>query len=396
MSLGPIVLLCAVSFANAFSLGAFPVVLPDIGRTDGLGDFSLGIAASAFGFARLVADIPAGLFTARHLRRAILIGPCILAAGSLFTAAGGPLPVLVIGRAMMGAGHSLGTLASLTAILRYRDERSLSLSLNAFDMSGMVGVIGGTAFAGTLPNTWPWHLVFLVACTPQLLSFLVLPVLLPSIPADRRSPAKTPIARGDPQRERMKVPASSGLSLSAFAIGVAVALAWSGVGQFILPLRAAREFGFGRGDVASLLVLPVLVDVFCALPVGIVADRTTRTGTLGVVLIALAAGVLCVTFGSVTMVIAGSALLGLGLAGWNLPLSILRRATPPERLAWRTAQFRLAIDAGIFLGPFVGGILGEGNLWILSSFCGVSLLLLGGVILLRRSLRRPRFYIEEL
>src|SRR5690349_8574607 len=105
----PIVLLCAVSFANAFSLGAFPVVLPDIGRVGRLDDFSLGVAASAFGLARLVADIPAGIFTMKHLRRAILIGPCILALGAMATATGGPVPVLVIGRALMGAGHALGT-----------------------------------------------------------------------------------------------------------------------------------------------------------------------------------------------------------------------------------------------------------------------------------------------
>ena len=165
MNLGPIVLLCAVSFANAFSLGAFPVVLPDIRPTSGLDDFYLGVAASTFGLARLVADIPAGLFTSRHLNRAILIGPCILGAGALFTATGGPLPVLVTGRALMGAGHALGTLASLTTILRYQDERSSSVSLNACDMSGMVGVIGGTAAAGALPDNWHWNVVFLVACT---------------------------------------------------------------------------------------------------------------------------------------------------------------------------------------------------------------------------------------
>jgi hypothetical protein len=166
MRVAPIVLLCVLSFANAFSLGAFPVVLPDIGRVGSLDDFSLGIAASAYGLARLATDIPAGLFTTKHLRHAILIGPCILAAGTLSTASSGPLLVLVVGRTPMGAGHALGTLAGLTAILRYREERSLSLSLNAFDMSGMVGVIGGTATAGALPNTWPWQIVFLVACTP--------------------------------------------------------------------------------------------------------------------------------------------------------------------------------------------------------------------------------------
>jgi len=76
-----IALLCLTSFSNTFSLGAFPAILPELARGGGLVDWQLGAVASAFGFARMTADIPIGLFLTHHLRRAVVAGPCVLAAG---------------------------------------------------------------------------------------------------------------------------------------------------------------------------------------------------------------------------------------------------------------------------------------------------------------------------
>jgi hypothetical protein len=49
VTLRPVVLLCIVIFVNTFSVGAFPVLLPEMGRAGGLSDVSLGIVAAAFG-----------------------------------------------------------------------------------------------------------------------------------------------------------------------------------------------------------------------------------------------------------------------------------------------------------------------------------------------------------
>ena len=103
------------------------------------------------------------------------------------------------------------------------------------------------------------------------------------------------------------------------------------------------------------------------------------------VLIIFAAGIILVAFAPLGLAVFGCVLFGIGLAGWNLPLSILRRVTPPERVAWRTAQYRVAVDAGIFLGPFLSGILGEGPLWMLSASCGAMLGVLGVAMLFRRN-----------
>ena len=377
MALRPVVLLCVVIFVNTFSVGAFPVLLPEIGRTGEFSDVALGIAAAAFGFARVVSDIPVGLFVTNHLRRAMVLAPCALLLGVLCIGSRGPFSMLVLGRLLIGAGHALGMLSGLTVILRYREERSLGVSLNAFEMSGMLGVLGGMVLAGLLPATWPWQLAFLVACSPQAAGLILLPKLLASLPHEIAGERKTLFARGQSGEETVAIPPLSSLAVLAFIAGATSAVAWSAVGQFLLPIRADREFGLGREGVASLLSLPQLIDVLALLPIGLIADRTRRTTVLGAVLLTFAVGLVLVAFAPLTLVVVGCVLFGIGLAGWMLPLSILRRETPPSQVAWRTALFRVFVDIGTFLGPLLSGYFIHGSLWILAGGCSAVLVVLG-------------------
>ena len=388
MTLRPVFLLCIVSFVNTFSIGAFPVLLPEMGRAGGLSDAALGTVAAAFGFARMVFDIPIGLFVTNHLRRAIVLAPCALLLGVLCVGSNGPFPILVLGRALFGAGHALVMLSSLTVILRHREERSLGLSLNAFEMASMLGVLGGMVLAGVLPSTWTWQVAFVVACAPQAAGLILLPSLLASLPQEVPRERKVLFARGQSGQEEIASVARSSfpaVTFLAFVAGAASAVAWSAVGQFILPIRADREFGLGRGGVASLLFLPQIVDVLCLLPIGFIADRTRRTTVLGVVLVIFAVGLILVAFAPMTLVLVGCVHFGIGLAGWMLPLSILRRETPPSQIAWRTALFRVCVDTGIFLGPLLSGYFTGGGLWIVASGCSVVLCLLGLAFIMRRN-----------
>src|SRR5437762_10808541 len=96
-------LVYVMMWAGAFTSGAFPALLPDVGRAAHLADWQLGTIAGAFGFARLLTNVPAGLFITHHLRRAMAIPPVLLVAGALCLSTGGPFGLLVFGRALMGA-----------------------------------------------------------------------------------------------------------------------------------------------------------------------------------------------------------------------------------------------------------------------------------------------------
>src|SRR5207247_1233524 len=237
-------LLCLGIFATTFSTGAFPAILPELARGGALADWQVGLVAGAFGFARMAADIPIGLFLTHHLRRAVVVGPCVLAVGVLVLTSGGTFPVLVLGRLLMGVGHAPG---------------------------------------------------------PR--------------PLFARQAAAGPDAPGAPITPALVL---------AFVAGGAIAVAYSTVEQFSIPLRGSRELGLERAGVARLLVVMQVFDIAALLPLGVLADRRGTVPALVAVLLAMAAASALVGFGTLPVVAAGCALYGLGMAGWMLPLGVLR------------------------------------------------------------------------
>jgi MFS transporter, ACS family, D-galactonate transporter len=387
-------MLCLVLGANAVSIGAFPALLPEMGAGAGLADWQLGAVAGAFGFARMVADVPVGLFITHHLARALRLAPLCLLAGALLLGSGGGFTTLLLGRAVMGAGHTLATLAGLTAILRYRAAANLASSLAALELSAMLGILAGATLIGVLPRAMPWNGALLVACAPILPALLLLPAVLRRLPRDDAAGPRPLFAKSDagrapsapaPARAR-RLPLVGALAAIA---GAVVAMHYSTVEQFLIPIRGSREFGLDRPGIARLLMIGQSVDIAALLPLGALADRGGARRILGVVLLTSALALGLLAFGGLATMVAGCALFGLGLAGWTLPLGVLRAVTPPDRVAWRTALYRVLVDGGICLGPLVCGLLSARHARLLPALLIVALTATGGALLAQRSPRAP-------
>ncbi len=355
-----IVLLCVVMGTNTVSIGAFPALLPELGAAGGLADWQLGAVAGVFGLARMLADVPVGLFITHHLSRALRLAPLFLVGGALLVGGGGGFGALLLGRALMGAGHTLATLAGLTAILRYRAGAGLASSLAAFEFSAMIGILAGVTLVGALPRTVPWNAAYLIACTAVLVGVVLLRPLLRALPAPETDGPRPLFARSQaaaPAEPPPDARRAGGLALLAGVAGTAIALSYSTLDQFVVPLRASREFGLERAGIAHLLMLGQAVDIVALLPLGALADRRGARVILGGVLLIFALALGLVGFGTLPMMVAGCALFGLSMAGWTLPLGLLRSVTPPAQVAWRTALYRVAIDGGLCLGPLLSGVL---------------------------------------
>lgn len=368
-----------MTLTSTVSIGAFPALLPDLGRTGGLADWQLGVVAGAFGFARMVADIPVGLFITHHLRWALGLAPIVSTAGLLLLASNGPLPVLIGGRALMGLAHALGIVGGLTAILRYQATGRLASALSAYELSAMLGVLFSTVILGLLPPTLPWNVALLAACWPQGVSLLLVPLMLAALPAEPGSKGQPLFAR---RTTTTPAPVTSGVVL-AFAAGGAIAVAYATLEQFVIPLRGDREFGLSRSGIAGLLLTVQVCDIACLLPAGALADRRGPSRVLGVMLLVFGAGVALVAFGEFPALVAGCALFGVGMAAWTLPLGVLRGETPAEHVGWRTAVYRVGVDGGMFLGPFLSGLLTARAPALLPGVLAGALVLIG-VRLLRR------------
>jgi MFS family permease len=353
-----LVLLCITTCVSTVSIGAFPALLPEVAAGRGLADWQLGAVAGAFGFARMAADIPVGLFITRQARRALVVAPFMLVAGIACVATSASFGMLLLGRALMGAAHTLGMLAGLTAILRYRAGAGLASSLNAFEFSAMIGILGGVGVLTLLPPGLSWEAAFLVGCAPLLIAFVTAPLAAAALP---RADAPTTTAAPAESRPGVAVATPSRwapMAVLAFAAGGTVALAYSTIEQFVIPLRGSREFALERAGIARTLMIAQATDLLALLPVGALADRQGTARVLGAILVVFAAAIALIGFGTtLPMLQAGCVLFGLSMAGWMLPLGVLRAVTPSARVAWRLSLYRVVVDGGMFLGPFLSGLL---------------------------------------
>jgi MFS family permease len=367
-----------VILGNTFLVGAFGPVLPDIAHTRGLADWQLGVVAGAFGFARMAGAMPAGLIAARHVALSLVASPVFLSIGLACVTVGGTFAWLVLGRALMGVGHTLLMVGGLTAILLDDKGANASFRLNTFEFSGMLGILGGLLVVGLLPSGWSWNLSLAVASSPLIVSALVGRAILRRFsptPALGRT-AAGPAASSPPRR-------GAPVFWLMLAVGITMAFAWSSVSQFLIPLRGTREFGLERGGISLLLALAQVVDLIVLLPTGRLADRVGRVPVLATMTMVLGLGAIGTGLGSFPLFVAGCAGLGLGLAGWMLPLGIAREHGGAEGLAWRTALYRVGTDAAIFLGPVVSGLLGERAARSFVAAIGLAALAMGARLLLR-------------
>jgi MFS family permease len=246
------------------------------------------------------------------------------------------------------------------------------MRLNTLEFSGMLGVLGGLVLIGLLPERWRWNVSLLVAASPVVLALGATLALIRYVPARLAPPP--PAAVGAPAI-RGAPPASTSLPPIVrlmFALGVIMALAWSAVSQFVIPLRGTREFGLDRAGISGLLSLAQILDLAVLLPVGWLADRVGRPPVLVGVAAGLGLGLFTVGLGSLPLMVVGCALFGLGMAGWMLPLGVIREHTDVGLLGWRTGVYRVGVDGAIFLGPLVCGLLGEAHTPLFIALVGVA------------------------
>ena len=374
-------LLSVLLFCNTFGLGGFNPLLPEIARTQGMANWQIGLLASAFGFARMAAAMPTGAFVGRRLGTALAAAPLVLISGLLLLVSGGPFWVLIAGRLLLGVAHTLAMVGGLSAILIDERGRNASVRLNVFEFAGMLGILGGLGTVALIPAAWGWKLSLLIGSAPVVIPLLLTLAMrraFPSAPIFERVVA--PAERSITARQR---PGSKSVIALMFGVGIIFALGWSGVSQFVVPIRGARDFGLSRTGISWLLAAAQSLDLLVLLPVGRLADRVGRGLVLGMVAVILGFGAIGVGLGSFVWFAFGCICLGLALAGWMLPLGVIREHTPLARLAWTTGVYRGGVDGASFLGPFICGFLGPLGESVFLAAIGVTGLGLGARLLWR-------------
>jgi DHA1 family multidrug resistance protein-like MFS transporter len=369
--------------AYTFCVSSFPVLLPEIGSSLRLADAQLGVVAGAFGLGRMLSDIPAGLLVTHHARRALLAGPAFIAAGAACVAAASGFHWLVLGQALVSLGYTLANMASVTLLLR---ERTRLSDLNVFELSAMVAVLAAVTLVGLLPPAIAWNAAYVLGCLPLVIGLVALRGVLARLPPT--DPTRPWFARAATGTMASSAPRRGGMTAAlAFIAGGTIAITYTTLASFLLPLRGSREFGLERAGISRLLMLVQTCDILALIPVGRLADRLGLHRVLAAILLTVATALTLIGFGALPHVVAGCVLFGLGMAGWMLPLGLLRSATPASSVAWRTALYRVGVDGGMFLGPLLSGLLWATHPGLLPGAIATVLVLLAVALLARRGAR---------
>ena len=153
--------LAAAYVASHFFRASNVTIGLDLMRDLHIGSEALGALTGAFFFGFSAMQIPCGFFFDRYGPRATVCGMLLLATigGTVFVLAPG-LPVLLAGRALMGAGFGVMLIGSMVVISRWFPPDRFSTMSSLVLSIGLIGNLLATTPLAWAADTIGWRSVF--------------------------------------------------------------------------------------------------------------------------------------------------------------------------------------------------------------------------------------------
>ena len=353
---------------------------------DGHTPFLIGLAIGIYGLTQAVLQIPFGLASDRIGRKPVIaVGLLIFAAGSVIAATASSLWMVILGRAVQGAGAIPAAVMAMVADLTREEQRSKAMAAIGMSIgaSFVLSLILGPVLDGLIGVPGIFWITGLFA-------LLAIGIILFAVPTPVRTQKRTGNLRKDFARilrDRQL------LRLDA--------------GVFVLHLVMTAMFVVLPGSIAQTMDLPsaahwklylpaMLLGFLGMLPFLIHANRqkaTRRVLTGGVAVLIAAQAVFLLFADNKFGLVAGLFLffLSFNLLEAMLP-SLISRLAPSESKGAAIGVYSTAQ----FLGAFAGGALAG----LVSGYGAQGVFLLtGGALtvwwLLALSMREPRFLASK-
>lgn len=338
----------------AFALLMLPLLQHYLPVDRGLSIEVPGYILAAYGFSRLVTQVPLGA-VADAIDRRLAVAAGYLAATLAGLAFWLPLPLVLLlaAAAVFGLGHALADPLVPAALAEgtTEDERGRILALlNLAQVAGLAAGLGGGAFVADLA---PAAAGFLLVASANALTLLLLAVL--AAPLLARRPRLIPHSRRAHARRRVLVNERVGFLLAAlFALALAANLLTPDLNPFVVQrLHSSLH-------VMTLYLAPAALAGVAALPLG--GWLADRVGRLPPLLGGAAGGALALaalTHLREPWQAAVAAVFAAGGLALTMPASnaALLDVADPDHRALLLSGMMAAQGLAEAAGPFLGGLL---------------------------------------
>jgi MFS family permease len=330
--------------------------------------FQVGLALGAYGLTQALFQLPFGMLSDRYGRKNIIyIGLLLFALGSFVSGSSDDINIIILGRAIQGAGAISAAITALVADLTRDEHRTKAMA--------MIGATIGITFALSLMGAPVLNRLIGVPGIFMLTGFLSLSAILVV-----RFVVPTPLNINT--TKTLKEPAPSFKSilenkeLSRLNFGI-FALHAAQMAMFIVvPIALATSGGMDVNQHWKVY-LPVLLSSFVfMIPIIIVSEKFNRAklvfiSSIFLMLIAqLMFGILINVFwGLVASLFVY--FVAFNVLEASLP-SLISKIAPPSAKGTAIGVYNTCQSLGVFFGGLLGGFLADfGGSFSVFSFCAI-------------------------
>lgn len=342
--------------------GVISPVLPIYADSFGVSTAMIGATVTAFGLARLVTNVPAGIFADRRGRRTLLIGgPLITAIGMAGSGLSGGIWMLLAFRFVAGLGSGLYMTGAQIYLLDIAepDQRGRFIATNQGAL--LVGVGFGPALGGLLADAYSLSTPFYVVAVGALLTGLYGYVRLPeTLDAEARASAAER-ALDQPKISRFALLKSSDFLAVGF-VSIGVFSIRAGVRQTLVPLQLNQVFGVEVAELGVLFTALGVIGMVLIWPAGWAADRFGPKMLIVPTALMISVGIGVVSVAdSLTVFIIGLTISAIGSSVTGpAPAAYVANLVEEDQRGAAMGMYRTFGDIGVVGSPVLSGWLADG------------------------------------
>jgi multidrug resistance protein len=348
-------------------IGLVGPILPLYAQSFGVNAALAGGLITAFGLARILANVPAGRLAERIGRRPLLIGgPLLTAVAALLTGLAGEFDQLLVFRFVQGLGSAAQTTAAMIVMADISTAENRGRSMSNYQGSLLLGASVGPLVGGVVAQYFGYRMPFFVyaalAALAGLWALLAVPETRGFAPARARRAGRaeahgSATGGGAPRRGMAAELLLNGNFWLISLVTTTIFFTRTGSRSTVLPLFGAAELDLNAGQLGVTFSVVALLNLLTVNGTGILCDRYGRKAVI--VPACLLSGLALLAFSysrsyAVFLLCAGLLGVGTGLAG-PAPAAYVADLARPGQYGLTMGIYRTFGDVGVSVGPVLLG-----------------------------------------